>query len=40
MKLDFLDISSKTIIPIETFNISLESTQNKQHYSTKLPAQR
>ena len=39
MTLVLLDISSKTNVPIETFNISLESTQNKQHHSTKLPAQ-
>ena len=35
-----LDISSKTNVPIVTVNISLESTQNKQYQSTKLPAQR
>ena len=39
MTLVLLDISSKTNMPIETFKISLESTQNKQHHSIKLPAQ-
>ena len=26
----------KEISPVETFNISFESTQNKQHYVTKI----
>ena len=28
-------VSSKNV-PIETFNISFENTQNKQHYDTKV----
>ena len=31
-----VQISSKKILPIETFNISFESTQNKQQYGTKI----
>ena len=29
-------VSSKKKVPIETFNISFESTQNKQQYDTKI----
>ena len=31
-----LDVYSKKNVPIETFNISFESTQNKQQYGTKI----
>ena len=35
MTLMLVHVSSENV-PIETFNISFESTQNKQHYGTKI----